>query len=444
MIGTYEIKVSAARPNMPLAPMFAFKGSPSSLRIMDVPKKIGDWNITSVKVVVHYPDNTTKQTTATRNGNVWIATFEGCEVSGKIGNGLEIDADGTDEHGQGVEGYVLGVGDLYILERDTVPSDIITKSTMRYCDVVPEHPVAGDFIVVEGCAKFYDGTEWIVIDTDLSEYATKAELDALDDKVDSTKSELQGEIDALDDKVDSTKSELLNSIASVEGEIPSKVSELTNDVGYITASAIPANLSSFNNDVGFITSSAIPSSVSAFENDAGYITANALPTKTSDLVNDSGFVTFTELENGVEKLVEDANDEHSTRVVVDEYDNVLVQKYTTGWYVSKIEVRIGTSTDYTETNDYYAYLTDVSLDAEEGRLYFTNVAQDKQRNLNPLKTSGYTTNYSTGEFIYPILLTEGGQSISLRLTVTNAETPVWVNIARLVPDSAKRSGLLDT
>lgn len=124
-----------------------------------------------------------------------------------------------------------------------------------------------------------------------------------------------------------------------------------------------------------------------------------IPTKTSDLVNDSGFVTSTELENGVEKLVEDANDEHSTRVVVDEYDNVLVQKYTTGWYVSKIEVSIGTTTDFTETNEYYAYLTDVRLDTEEGLLYFTTVAQDKQRNLNLYKLSGHTTNYSTGEFI---------------------------------------------
>ena len=53
MIGTYEIKVSAARPNFPLQPMFAFMGSPSSLRILEVPKKIGDWNITSVRVVAH-------------------------------------------------------------------------------------------------------------------------------------------------------------------------------------------------------------------------------------------------------------------------------------------------------------------------------------------------------------------------------------------------------
>ena len=81
---------------------------------------------------------------------------------------------------------------------------------------------------------------------------------------------------------------------------------------------------------------------------------------------------------------------------------MLVQKYTTGWYVSKIEVSIGTATDYTETNDYYAYLTDVRLNTEEGRLYYTTVAQDKQRNLNLYKTSGYTTNYSTGEFITTI------------------------------------------
>lgn len=48
MIGTIDIKCNAAHPNMPLSPLYTFKGSPSSVRIMDVPKKVGNWVIENV------------------------------------------------------------------------------------------------------------------------------------------------------------------------------------------------------------------------------------------------------------------------------------------------------------------------------------------------------------------------------------------------------------
>lgn len=48
MIGIVDVSVQAANPNMPLNPFRAFVNSPSSLRIRNVPKRIGDWNISSV------------------------------------------------------------------------------------------------------------------------------------------------------------------------------------------------------------------------------------------------------------------------------------------------------------------------------------------------------------------------------------------------------------
>lgn len=62
MIGTIDIHCNAANPNLPLKTLFAFVNSPSSLRIIDVPKKIGKWKITGVSIKATYPDNTTKST----------------------------------------------------------------------------------------------------------------------------------------------------------------------------------------------------------------------------------------------------------------------------------------------------------------------------------------------------------------------------------------------
>lgn len=48
MIGTIDVDVQAKFPNMPLDPMMAYVGSPSSIRVRNAPKRIGDWCIRSV------------------------------------------------------------------------------------------------------------------------------------------------------------------------------------------------------------------------------------------------------------------------------------------------------------------------------------------------------------------------------------------------------------
>lgn len=138
-------------------------------------------------------------------------------------------------------GYVLGVGDVYIIDCDENIEDALLKYTVRYCDTTPTNPVAGDIVVETGTLKFYDGTQWISIDTDLQEYATKEELNQ-------------------------TKGELEDAIDTVQASIPTNVSQLNNDTGYITASALPTNVSDLTNDVGYITSTQVePASGLSYE-----------------------------------------------------------------------------------------------------------------------------------------------------------------------------------
>ena len=59
MIAVVDVSIQAQNPAAPLWPMRAYVGSPSSIRVRNVPKKIGDWCINKVTFVANYPDNTT-------------------------------------------------------------------------------------------------------------------------------------------------------------------------------------------------------------------------------------------------------------------------------------------------------------------------------------------------------------------------------------------------
>lgn len=221
MIGTYDIKVNAAKPNMPLLPLFAFNGSPSSLRLLGVPKDIGNWKITRVYITTLTPDNLTTSIDCVRNGNVYVGTLQGCSTSGKVTNGFTIYADGKDENNNDVTGYCLGKGDVVIMDADPNVSRMVEKYTCRVLNELPVTPTIGDVYLTNGKIQIFNGSEW------------------------------------------------------VSDTIPSKVSDLTNDAGYITASAIPSNLGAFTNDVGYVTASAIPSTVGSFTNDVGYLTSSS-------------------------------------------------------------------------------------------------------------------------------------------------------------------------
>jgi len=248
MIGTIDVNVQAKFPAMPLDPMQAYVGSPSSIRVRNVPKKIGNWNITRVQFVAAYPDSTIKTAECVLVGGVWVGTIEGTQTSGKCLNGYSIYACGIDENGSAVSGYCLGKGDIEILKADGTIDPDAQAWYMKLYDEKPDDPNKGDVYIGSGMFEVWNGEEWFQQEVPLPS--------------DLARTGLQTSV-----------SEFINDVGYITANaLPTNVSELENDAGYITASAIPSNVGDFNNDVGYITASAIPSDISAFNNDAYYIT----------------------------------------------------------------------------------------------------------------------------------------------------------------------------
>ena len=171
MISTQDVKIQAQHPSMPLSPFVAFKNSPSSIRILDVPKKIGLWNITSVQIQVTYPDSQILSKQCVRTGNVWVGTLEGTSSVGQVCKGYQITASGVDEDGNEISGYVLGVGDIIIMDIDGSIFPNETADNVRIFSSVPNDPKIGD-VYLDGIALMvYDGVKWVKIgDQDLSGY----------------------------------------------------------------------------------------------------------------------------------------------------------------------------------------------------------------------------------------------------------------------------------
>ena len=128
MIGTIDVTVRAARPDLPLPPVRAFVGSPSSVRVRNVPRRIGEWDITRVFVTANYPDSTTETAECVLTGGVWVGTVLGCATPGTSLAGFVVTADGVDEHGSAVSGYILGAGDVIVLTRE----ESITPGTITF------------------------------------------------------------------------------------------------------------------------------------------------------------------------------------------------------------------------------------------------------------------------------------------------------------------------
>ena len=160
MIGTIDVKCHAASPQIPLRPLYAFAGSPSSVRLVDVPRKIGQWRITSVAVSVSYPDNRTVSRAATLVAGCWVATLDGCDTAGRTSGGFAVTASGTDEAGAEMRGYVLGRGDVIVLDGKKTVTVGETTYHLRFFDTPPESPQKGDMCVIGGALKWWDGAAW--------------------------------------------------------------------------------------------------------------------------------------------------------------------------------------------------------------------------------------------------------------------------------------------
>lgn len=144
MVGVIDVSVQAQNPEMPLWPMRAFINSPSSVRLRNVPKKIGKWNLTNVYFVAAYPDGSIKTASCELVGGVWVGTVEGSTLPGTSENGYSVIADGIDEHGNPVVGYVLGKGLIEILDADGSITPGKTVSYVHLLSGEPTTPKDGD------------------------------------------------------------------------------------------------------------------------------------------------------------------------------------------------------------------------------------------------------------------------------------------------------------
>ena len=183
MIRTIEVNLNAAHPELPLVEATTFVGAPSAVFIRGVPPGCGEWKITAVNVAVSYPDNTTTTRAAVRTADgIWTATIPGTATSGRTPAGLRILADGIDENGNLVTGYVLGFADFAVLSFSPVPAPGETFWPLRYFDTAPAVPKKGDSTTIDGVLKFYNGTVWAPF-ADLSNYYTAQETDEAIERV---------------------------------------------------------------------------------------------------------------------------------------------------------------------------------------------------------------------------------------------------------------------
>lgn len=262
MIGTIDIEIQAKNPNLPLWPLRAYVNSPSSLRIRNVPKKIGQWEITSVQVNVNYPDKTLKTAQCVLVGGVWVGTIEGSPTAGSYTNGYTVLADGIDENGNPVSGYVLGRGDVEILKEDGTPiedpthfvtDDELDAAISGKAEISDVDDVANDLTdLSNSLSDYYFKTETssaVELDAKLE---TKADLSTLNEVADSlsdyyTKNETSSatEIQTALDGKQPTGDYALSS------QLPTKTSQLSNDSGYITSAQVEPD----HNYIGFSKSS---------------------------------------------------------------------------------------------------------------------------------------------------------------------------------------------
>lgn len=181
MIRTFDVRLNAAHPELPLLEATAIVGSPSTANIYNVPKQIGTWDILKVYIEVSYPNGSTVVEEAVKTAQgIWTATVPMCETSGRVKSGFTVIADGEDENGDEVTGYILGVADFAVYTRGLEVRDGETTYNLRYFDTMPATPAKGDVTPIDGVPKLYDGYNWISFadEVDLSDYYTKAETDA--------------------------------------------------------------------------------------------------------------------------------------------------------------------------------------------------------------------------------------------------------------------------
>ena len=216
MIGTIQIKCSAHNPNMPLCPVFAFQESYQHVRLSDVPKKIGDWNIKRVEVECQFPDNKVGKFDCSLIGGVWATTISSCSTAGTSKNGFVVN--GYDENDNK---YVLGKSDIYIITND---SRIVPQKELDVVNILPNKPDAphvGDAVFVDGKFEIYDGEKWISNECIESEDGKKRIYG-------------NGDVFALSSGTESWTKVGELALKSDIPHVPTRTSELENDSNFTT------------------------------------------------------------------------------------------------------------------------------------------------------------------------------------------------------------------
>ena len=122
---------------------------------------------------VNYPDKTQKTAQCVLVGGVWVGTIEGSSATGSYTNGYTVLANGTDENGNPVSGYVLGRGDVEILKEDGTP---IEDPTHFVTDDELDAAISSkaEISAVDDVAN-----DLIDLSNSLSDYYTKSETSSL-------------------------------------------------------------------------------------------------------------------------------------------------------------------------------------------------------------------------------------------------------------------------
>ena len=296
MIAIVPVEIQAANPSMPLYPWRAYVNSPSSLRVRNVPRKVGNWSIDRVYVTAAYPDNSIKTADCVLVGGVWVCTIEGSSSPGESQNGYTIYADGVDENGDRVTGYVLGKGCISILENDGTITPGETTYYVHLLSSQPASPKEGDLWQLSGSWYIWqDGTAYPIGDDSglisqlSSELSTKqdvladAQISAIDSVVSARATEMVfydgtasafnwiGEVsreDIIDAGLyDGDLGEWFRRPVDIRfGNAVTSIGDWTfNDCNFLTSISIPANVKSLG-DGAFqscygLTSISIPANV---------------------------------------------------------------------------------------------------------------------------------------------------------------------------------------
>ena len=160
MISRIDVHNTSSFQILPLKTLQAYAGSRSALEIINLPDLIGVWKIKGLKVVITYPDNSQSTLQAKKVKDSYVVSIPSCDMTGKVSNGFQIMATAEDESGDIQADFVLGVGDVEILSRDTIGVGESVKYILKYTSDISS-PSIGDVSYFDGDYKMWDGNDWV-------------------------------------------------------------------------------------------------------------------------------------------------------------------------------------------------------------------------------------------------------------------------------------------